>query len=122
MVDDQRPLPSAARKELRMISRRRFIATGASGVLLSGCDQLNNNESFRNTLRSAEKLTMNTQRLIGGRDALAREYREADMSPIFRSNGTAMPGTSEYAQHLKEGFANWRLTVDGLVARPLSIP
>jgi DMSO/TMAO reductase YedYZ molybdopterin-dependent catalytic subunit len=44
------------------------------------------------------------------------------MSPVFRSNGTAMPDTSEYAQHLKENFVNWRLTVDGLVARPLSIP
>ena len=45
------------------------------------------------------------------------------MSPIFRSNGTRdarrrrnMRGTSP------SNFANWRLTVDGLVARPLSIP
>jgi DMSO/TMAO reductase YedYZ molybdopterin-dependent catalytic subunit len=44
------------------------------------------------------------------------------MSPIFRSNGTSMPGTPEYARHLAENFANWRLVVDGLVARPLSIP
>jgi DMSO/TMAO reductase YedYZ molybdopterin-dependent catalytic subunit len=73
-------------------------------------------------LRSAEKLTMNTQRLIAPRGALAREYSEADLSPIFRSNGTAMPGTNEYAQHLRENFANWRLTVDGLVRQPLSIP
>jgi len=105
-----------------MIDRRHFIATGGSGLLLGGCDRLNNNTSFRGVLRSAEKLTMNTQRLIAPRDALAREYGEADLSPVFRSNGTAMPGTSEYARHLKENFANWRLAVDGLVARPLSIP
>ena len=105
-----------------MIDRRHFIATGTSGLLLGGCDRLNNNPSFRGVLRSAEKLTMNTQRLIAPRDALAREYGEADLSPVFRSNGTAMPGTSEYARHLKENFANWRLAVDGLVARPLSIP
>ena len=105
-----------------MIGRRRFIATGASGLLLSGCDRLNNNAQFRGVLRSAEKLTMGAQRIVSPRDALAREYSEADMSPIFRSNGTSMPGTSEYAAHLAESFANWRLTVDGLVARPLSIP
>jgi DMSO/TMAO reductase YedYZ molybdopterin-dependent catalytic subunit len=65
---------------------------------------------------------MASQRLISPRDALAREYSDADLSPIFRSNGTAMPGTPDYARHLAEHFANWRLTVDGLVARPLAIP
>ncbi|HSR00465.1 MAG TPA: molybdopterin-dependent oxidoreductase [Sphingomicrobium sp.] len=105
-----------------MISRRRFIAGSASGLLLSGCDRLNDSARFRGTLRSAEKLTMSAQRLIAPRDALAREFSEADLSPVFRSNGTSMPSTSEYAQHLSENFANWRLTVDGLVARPLSIP
>ncbi|HEU4697200.1 MAG TPA: molybdopterin-dependent oxidoreductase [Sphingomicrobium sp.] len=105
-----------------MISRRRFIGIGSSSLLLGGCDRLNRSPEFRGLLRSAEKLTMNTQRLVSPRDALAREYGEADMSPIFRSNGTSMPGTPEYARHLAENFANWRLVVDGLVARPLSIP
>lgn len=105
-----------------MISRRRFVTTGASGLLLSACDRLNNSARFRGVLRSAEKLNMGAQRLISPRDALAREYSEADLSPIFRSNGTALPDTAEYARHLAENFANWRLVVDGLVARPLTIP
>ncbi len=105
-----------------MISRRRFVATGASGLLLGGCDKLDRNPGFKGALRSAEALTMKSQRLIGGRNDLAPEYGEADLSPIFRSNGTAMPNTPEYARHLAENFANWRLVVDGLVARPLSIP
>jgi len=105
-----------------MIDRRAFIATGASGLLLGGCDRLNNSPKFRSVLRSAEKLTMASQRLISPRDALAHEYGEADLSPIFRSNGTSVPGGDEYAQHMDEQFANWRVTVDGLVARPLSIP
>ena len=65
---------------------------------------------------------MSAQRLISPRDALAREYSEAEMSPVFRSNGTRMPGGDEYARHVAEQFANWRLVVDGLVARPMSIP
>ena len=105
-----------------MITRRGFVAAGASGVLLGGCDRLNHSHEFRGVLRSAEKLTMGAQRLVSPRDALAREYGEADMSPIFRSNGTSMPNTPDYARHLAENFANWRLAVDGLVARPLSIP
>ena len=105
-----------------MIDRRRFIATGASGLLLGGCDRLNNSEQFRGVLRSAEKLTMASQRLIAPRDAMAREFSESDISPIFRSNGTRVPGTPEYAQHAAEQFANWQLEVGGLVARPLSIP
>jgi DMSO/TMAO reductase YedYZ molybdopterin-dependent catalytic subunit len=105
-----------------MIDRRRFIAAGTSGLLLGGCDRLNNNQEFRGVLRSAEKLTMASQRLISSREALAREYRETDMSPIFRSNGTRVPGGDDYARHMAEQFVNWRLVVDGLVARPLSIP
>ena len=105
-----------------MISRRRFIATGASGLLLTSCDKLDQNQAFKGVLRSAEKLTMRSQRLVGGRDALAREFGEADMSPVFRSNGTRQPDTPDYESHLAEDFANWRVVVDGLVARPLSVP
>jgi DMSO/TMAO reductase YedYZ molybdopterin-dependent catalytic subunit len=105
-----------------MISRRRFVAAGASGLLLSGCDRLTHSESFRGVLRSAEKLTMRAQRVVSPRDALAREFSEADMSPFFRSNGTAKPNTPEYVRHLAENFANWRVAVDGLVTGPLSIP
>jgi len=105
-----------------MISRRNFVVTGASGLLLGGCDRLNNSVRFRAALRSAEKLNMGAQRLVVPRNALAREYSEADMSPVFRSNGTANPGTAEYSRQLAENFVNWRLVVDGLVARPLSIP
>ena len=104
-----------------MIGRRGFIATSAAGLMLGGCDRLNNSRRFRGVLRSAEKLTMGAQRLFVPRDSLAREYSQADLSPIFRSNGTSNPNTPEYARHLAENFANWRLAVDGLVERPLSI-
>jgi DMSO/TMAO reductase YedYZ molybdopterin-dependent catalytic subunit len=104
-----------------MISRRKFVVTGASGLLLSGCDKLDQSPAFKGLLRSADSLAKGSQRLLG-RNALAPQYSDADLSPIFRSNGTAMPDTSEYAQHLANNFADWRLTVDGLVAHPLSIP
>lgn len=107
-----------------MISRRRLIgalAAGSGGLLLSGCDRLNDSPRFREILRGGEALTMRAQRLLIDRGALAREYRPDQRSPIFRSNGTRMPGSPRYAAQAANGFADWRLAVDGLVARPLSL-
>ncbi|WP_294121681.1 molybdopterin-dependent oxidoreductase [Sphingomonas sp.] len=107
-----------------MISRRKFIGSitlGAGGLVLSGCDRLDASPKFRGALRSAEGLTMRAQRLVVDRTALAREFSEADMSPVFRMNGNRMPDTPEYQAHLAEGFANWRLKVDGLVRKPLAL-
>jgi DMSO/TMAO reductase YedYZ molybdopterin-dependent catalytic subunit len=103
-----------------MITRRTLLA-GSAGVLLAGCDRLSNSPAFRDLLRSSEGLTMGAQRLVTSRSALAREYQAADMSPVFRSNGTAMPDTPEYARLAAGRFADWRLTLDGLVRRPLSL-
>jgi len=103
-----------------MISRRTLLV-GSAGALLTGCDRLGRSETFRGVLRSAEGLTMRAQRLITDRNALAREYDAADMSPIFRANGTRMPATPDYRRLAAGAFADWRLAVDGLVARPLSL-
>ncbi len=105
-----------------MISRRKFMVAGSSGLVVAGCDRLDRSQRFRGLLRSAEGLTMRAQRLVTPRDALVPEYSPSQMSPVFRSNGTRLPDTDEYARHLAENFANWRLIVDGLVARPLTIP
>lgn len=103
-----------------MIARRTVMAGGA-GLLLSGCDALTNSAGFREGLRSAEGLTMRAQRLITSRDALARTFTEAQMSPVFRANGNSGVRDPAYATHLAEGFANWRLVIDGLVARPQAL-
>jgi len=107
-----------------MITRRRMlqgIGAGAGGLLLSGCDSLNQSATFRDILRTGEDLNMRAQRLIMARDALAREFTQADLSPVFRGNGTLMPNTPQYQTLMAGGFADWRLVVDGLVQRPLSL-
>ncbi|MEK6540641.1 MAG: molybdopterin-dependent oxidoreductase [Pseudomonadota bacterium] len=108
-----------------LLSRRKLIGglgVGAGGLILSGCDALGANEGFRSVLRSGEDLTYRAQRLVSDRNALAKEFEEADMSPLFRANGNIMPASTDYAAHLATNFADWRLVVDGLVARPLSVP
>jgi DMSO/TMAO reductase YedYZ molybdopterin-dependent catalytic subunit len=107
-----------------IMPRRRFLSTavvGTSGLLLSSCDALSENQSFRGILHGAEKLNMASQRIIGNRAALAREFSESDMSPIFKMNGSISGDTPEYNAHVASKFANWRLVVDGLVAKPLSL-
>ncbi|WP_156843046.1 molybdopterin-binding protein [Novosphingobium aquimarinum] len=107
-----------------VIPRRRFIggfATAVGGAALSGCDVLNDNETFRETLRLGETLHHTAQRLVTDRNALAAEYAPSQMSPVFRSNGNVMPESASYQAHLADGFANWALQVDGLVGNPLRI-
>jgi DMSO/TMAO reductase YedYZ molybdopterin-dependent catalytic subunit len=103
------------------ISRRRLLmglACGAGAVALAGCDRLVQTAQVDSVLRQTEKLTLRGQRLLLGRQALAQEFSEADLSPVFRANGTQMPDSDEYAQLLAHGFEDWRLQVDGLVERP----
>ncbi|KHK89427.1 molybdopterin-dependent oxidoreductase [Novosphingobium malaysiense] len=107
-----------------ILSRRHLIragAVGAGGLLLSGCDKLFENRTFRETLESAEDLHQATQRTLG-RDALAREFSRADMSPMFRANGSREVADAVYQRHLQQDFAQWSLRVDGLVERPLDLP
>jgi DMSO/TMAO reductase YedYZ molybdopterin-dependent catalytic subunit len=90
------------------------IGLGGAGLLLSGCDEA---PGF---LRGTEGLHYRAQRLLVG-DALAREYAPNQRSPVFRVNGNRMPDSADYARHLANNFADWRLVIDGLVARPQAL-
>lgn len=106
------------------IPRRRFLgglAAGTGGLLLGGCDRLAESAAFRPVLFSGERLHYTAQRLISSRTALAREYTAAEMSPVFRANGTTAPVGEAYAGQAMADFADWHLAVDGLVARPLRL-
>jgi DMSO/TMAO reductase YedYZ molybdopterin-dependent catalytic subunit len=102
-------------------SRRRFLARslGAAGALaLSGCDALSRTEWFPKVLATGEKLSQAAQHLLTPRKAMAQEFGEADLSPQFRSNGTAMPNNMRFRALAAGGFADYRLEVAGLVEQP----
>ncbi|WP_298022519.1 molybdopterin-binding protein [uncultured Parasphingopyxis sp.] len=103
-------------------NRRKLLAGMAGGLLLPGCDSWSRSESFKNVLSSAEDLSRVSQRLVGGRNGLAREYTLADLSPRHRMNGNRTADTSAYRTMLANNFATYRLRIDGLVERPLAIP
>jgi DMSO/TMAO reductase YedYZ molybdopterin-dependent catalytic subunit len=105
-------------------NRRSWLAAaGASfaGLWLAACNKVTENPTSAAVLRSAEGLTRRAQRLVTDRKALAREFTPADISPDFKPNGSTNPDDPDYVAHLQKGFADWRLVVDGLVERPLSL-
>jgi DMSO/TMAO reductase YedYZ molybdopterin-dependent catalytic subunit len=104
-------------------SRRRFLARGlgAAGALaLAGCDALSRTEWFPSVLGAGEKLSEAVHHLVTPRKAMAQEFAESDLSPKFRSNGTAMPNSAQYQALAASGFADYRLEVRGLVEHPAS--
>ncbi|WP_066656730.1 molybdopterin-dependent oxidoreductase [Sphingomonas sp. CCH9-H8] len=105
---------------MTLITRRNLIVASAGGLLV-GCDRVGKSEAGRDILFMAEAVHRSLQRVITNRNALAREFSPEEMSPRFRSNGTRNPGTPAYQALVANGFADWRLRIDGLVARPLSL-
>lgn len=102
-----------------ILTRRNMLVTAGAG-LITGCDKLGQNPSFRKVLSLGETGNFAIQRSLQHRSALAPEFDRSQISPIFRANGTRVPAGEAYARHMAEKFANWRLRLDGLVGRSLA--
>lgn len=64
-----------------------------------------------------ETLTYATQRVLMSHHSLAREFNRSEISRVIPVSGDP-PKTESFERLLAGGFADWRLTVDGMVARP----
>lgn len=110
------------------LSRRRFL-TGASAagssLALSGCDAFDsltrNGSAVRSVLEQANSLTYRVQRMLLSSDALAQEFSESEIRQPQRPNGVTQPADALYRSMSEGGFADYRLTVKGLVDKPLSL-
>jgi DMSO/TMAO reductase YedYZ molybdopterin-dependent catalytic subunit len=67
----------------------------------------------------SETLTYAAQRVLTARQSLVREFNRSEISKAFPVIGPP-PENEIYQRYLGGGFADWRLAVDGLVARPSS--
>lgn len=114
----------------RIVSRR-SVLTGlgcAGSILVTGCTA-SEPPTYGNVLRMADNLTYRTQRLLLPTHALAREYTRGDISAI-PAIGTTNPSdpkqagseqnAARYEGLRRREFADWRLQVEGSVARPAS--
>jgi DMSO/TMAO reductase YedYZ molybdopterin-dependent catalytic subunit len=66
-----------------------------------------------------ETLTYAAQRMLMSHHSMAREFNRSDVSKVVPVSGLP-PKTEAYERLLAGGFKDWRLTVDGMVARPAS--
>jgi DMSO/TMAO reductase YedYZ molybdopterin-dependent catalytic subunit len=108
----------------RTITRRGLLTAGAAtigGTLLAGCEPLYEGLSMRPLLDFGQLMSLRAHRLLLAAQPLVREYTLADVSPDFPPNGTEMPTGFGYFELMISQFANWRLKVDGLVRKPLSL-
>jgi DMSO/TMAO reductase YedYZ molybdopterin-dependent catalytic subunit len=112
----------------KLVTRRKLIAAAAGASGLAVAARLAARLADRYGLIPpdhggiygiGETLTYASQRLLMARNPLAREFNRSDISKVFPVNGDP-PENETYRRLLAGGFAQWRLRVDGLVARPAS--
>jgi DMSO/TMAO reductase YedYZ molybdopterin-dependent catalytic subunit len=110
----------------RLITRRRAIVAGLASVggfaLVRYPRELP--PTYGSLLRMGDNLTYVAHRALLPRQALVKEYTEKDISS-FPAIGTTNPGASgapksaaDYRRMQAGAFADWRLSVEGLVAKP----
>ncbi len=103
-------------------SRRKLITAGLAGASgLAVAAKLAGDQGLlppdaKGIYGPGEILTYATHRLVS-RHAMAREFAPAQISNPPYVNGPP-PKDETFLRHQSEGFANWKLTVDGLVALP----
>ncbi len=105
-------------------SRRNILARGGAlmgAMALGGCDKAINSDAAQAAFAEVDALNRKVQEAILGRQQLAPEYTEADISPKFYANGSTDPDDEEYKALAEGGFKDYRLVVDGLVETPLKL-
>ena len=111
----------------RLLTRRTLVTAGlatAAGAAGLGATQFAGRYGLippdHGTIWGAgETLTYSAQRLLTSGPSLAREFPRSAISKAPVVNGPA-PTDEKYRGLLADGFKDWRLTVDGMVARASS--
>jgi DMSO/TMAO reductase YedYZ molybdopterin-dependent catalytic subunit len=117
-------------KTRKLITRRRAILTGLAsfgGLVLARRYPDDLPPTYGNLLRMGDTLTYAAHRTLLPKQSLVREYRFEDISS-FPATGTTNPARSvesefgeAYGRLQSGAFADWRLSVEGLVATPLEL-
>lgn len=114
---------------MKPVSRRTLITTGiaaaAGATGLLAADRIARRYGLippdcRGAYGAGETLTYAAQRLLT-RHSMAREFPRSMISKPPFMNEVAPPVPAEFKKLQAGGFNDWRLTVDGMVARPLTL-
>lgn len=97
------------------MKRGLFVASlSASGLVACGPVKTQLTSSLHGTLATAQNLN----HAVLGTRGMARLYSDADVDRDFRVNGLNTPSDDRYAGAARDGFASYRLAVDGLADKP----
>ena len=111
------------------VSRRKLIKTGLGAVGAAGglgaAVRLADRFGFipanhRADLWSERNADVCRATVLTKLPSMAREFDRSHISTVSPVNGEA-PKTEPYQRLMAGGFADWRLTIDGMVARPSSL-
>jgi DMSO/TMAO reductase YedYZ molybdopterin-dependent catalytic subunit len=124
---DRRPARSSTKPEKgAQVTRRKLITAGVVGAAgasgLAGAVRVADRYGLippdhGGIYGIGETLTYASQRLLTSHHSVAREFNRRDISKFAPVNGSA-PQDENYRRLLAGAFADWRLIVDGLVAKP----
>ena len=101
--------------------KRRSLLAGIAALGAGACAKINDSETTRRLVETAESWHRAAHRALANRQALAPEYAPHERSPTFRGNGSVTVEDEFYQNQLANGFPDWRLKVRGLVDQPLSL-
>ncbi|MEP2736116.1 MAG: molybdopterin-dependent oxidoreductase [Erythrobacter sp.] len=100
---------------------RRTALAGLAALATGACSKVADSPTGRTLSKAAEGWHRRAHRKLASRQALAREYEKADISPDFKGNGTIRISEESYQAELEAGFSSWQLEVRGLVDNPMSL-
>jgi DMSO/TMAO reductase YedYZ molybdopterin-dependent catalytic subunit len=120
------------KEKLAVVSRRKLITGLAStgGLLLTGCSSKELPPTYGNVLRMGDLVMYRAFRTLLPANSPVREYNHNDItsSPAVGTSNPADPHQELYNSERgalydrlhSTGFTDWRLRVEGRVARPMS--
>ncbi len=114
-------------KKKHFVTRRKAIiasVTSLAGFVVYKSLKLSPRPTHGNILRMGDALTYEAHRALLGGQSLVKEYSKEDISS-FPATGTTNPAdasaphfSKEFAGLQNNAFENWRLSVEGRVAKP----
>lgn len=101
--------------------KRRSLLAGFAALGAGACARIAESDTGQSLFESAEDWHRAAHRALAGKQGLAPEFTRAERSPTFKGNGSVTVESDFYREQLAGGFPEWRLTVGGLVEKPLSL-
>lgn len=103
------------------MGRRRFLIGGlglTGAFALGGCGRVSSTRVEQGSLQAGEDATKFVQRLLLTPQDLAPEFSPADISRVFKPNGSTDPDDDAYKALVEGHFSAYRLKIGGLVEKP----